>query len=148
MTDTLTQTAQIETSKIETPKIETKGGLTPYLQLSNATEAAAFYEKAFGATTVFAFPPDEQGRTMHVHLHLNGSSLMLSDAFPEQGHPHRTPQGYTLTLQVDDADAWAKRALAAGCAETLPVQDMFWGDRYGQLTDPYGVVWAVNQPKA
>ena len=140
MTETLTQP--------HAPKVETKGGLNPYLQLSNATEAAAFYEKAFGAQTVFAYPQDEKGRTMHVHLHVNGSSLMLSDAFPEHGHPHQDPQGYNLTLQVDDADAWAKRALAAGCTEILPVQDMFWGDRYGQMRDPYGVLWAVNQPLA
>lgn len=128
------------------PKVPVLGGLTPYLQVSNARAAADFYKAAFAATEVFAYPPDETGKTMHIHLHVNGSSLMLSDPYPEQGHPHQDPQGYNLTLQVEDADAWADRAWTAGATVVLPVQDMFWGDRYGQLKDPFGVLWAINQP--
>jgi PhnB protein len=122
------------------------GGLTPYLQVDGASAASEFYQQAFGAEEVFRYPVDEQGRTMHIHLHINGSSLMLSDSFPEHGHAAETPQGYNLTLQVGDADAAAKRAIEAGATEVLPVQDMFWGDRYGQLRDPFGVLWAINQP--
>ena len=128
------------------PKVPVLGGLTPYLQVSDARAAAEFYKAAFAATEVFAYPPNEDGKTMHIHLHVNGSSLMLSDPFPEHGHPHQDPQGYNLTLQVDDADAWANRAVAAGAAVVMPVADMFWGDRYGQLRDPFGVLWSVNQP--
>jgi uncharacterized glyoxalase superfamily protein PhnB len=119
------------------------GGVAPYLTVSNATAAAEFYGKAFGATPVGSMPPDANGRTMHVHLYLNGGSLMLSDAFPEHGHPLQPPQGYTLHLQVDDVDAWWKRATAAGAEVVLPLQLMFWGDRYGQLRDPFGVNWSL-----
>ena len=123
------------------------GGLTPYLQVSDANAASAFYQRAFGAVEVGKHPPDEQGRTMHIHLHVNGSSLMLSDPFPEHGHGPETPQAFNLTLHVKDIDNQFKRAIDAGATEVLAVQDMFWGDRYGQLRDPYGVLWSMNQPK-
>ena len=83
---------------------------------------------------------------MHIHLYVNGSSLMLGDAYPEHGCPHENPAGYNLTLMVEDADAWANRAVAAGATVAMPVQDMFWGDRYGQVRDPQGVLWSFNQP--
>ncbi|MFC7539839.1 VOC family protein [Siccirubricoccus deserti] len=118
------------------------GGVAPYLTLSNAS-AAEFYERAFGAETVARIPPDDSGRTMHIHLYINGGSVMLSDAFPEHGHPLRPPQGYALHLQVKDVDAWWRRATAAGAVVVLPLQLMFWGDRYGQLRDPYGVSWSL-----
>lgn len=124
------------------------GGLTPYLQLDGALKAAEFYQKAFGAKQVFAVPPDEQGRTMHVHLYVNGSSLMISDFYPEHGHPVKAPQGCTMQLHLDndDIDKWWQRALAAGCEVGMPLQVMFWGDRWGQLRDPFGVEWAMNAP--
>ena len=78
------------------------GGLTPYLEVEGAFKAAEFYEKAFGAKRIFAYPPNEQGRTMHIHLHVNGSTLMLGDAFPEHGHPHQPAAGYTLQLHLTD----------------------------------------------
>ena len=85
---------------------------------------------------------------MHVHLYINGSSLMMGDAYPEHGHALQEPQAFNLTLQVDDIDVWWKRAVDAGAEVVMPVADMFWGDRYGQLRDPFGVLWAMNQPKA
>ncbi len=124
-----------------------KGGLCPYLTMPNATEAARFYEKAFGAETVFAYPPDDQGRTMHVHVYINGTSLMLSDPFPEHGHAFKGHEGFSLQLHVDDADTWQARATEAGCEVLMPVQDMFWGDRWGQSKDPFGVIWAFNQAR-
>ncbi len=128
--------------------VKVLGGVVPYLSVSNATEAAAFYEKAFGAREMFRYPVDEKGRTMHIHLHLNGGSLMLSDAYPEHGHPLKTPQAFTLHLKVDDVDAaWAK-ATEAGAKVVLPLQKMFWGDRYGQLRDPFGVLWSMGAPDA
>lgn len=130
------------------PRAEVLGGLTPYLQVDGAFKAADFYKKAFGAEQVFAYPPDEQGRTMHIHLHINGSTLMLGDAYPEHGHPHKAAQGYTLQLHLDDGDIdeWWQRAVDAGCEVVTPLQVMFWGDRWGQLNDPFGVAWAMNAP--
>jgi PhnB protein len=128
---------------------DVKGGVAPYLSVDGAGAAAAFYVKAFGATLAFQQPPDEKGRTMHIHLYINGGSLMLSDGFPEHGRPHEDPQGFTLHLQVDAIDAWWTRAVDAGAEVVTPVQLMFWGDRYGQLRDPFGVSWSMGQtPKA
>lgn len=124
------------------------GGMTPYISVDGALKAADFYRKAFAARQVFAYPPDEQGRTMHVHLHVNGSTLMLSDFFPEHGHPVVRPQGYTLQLHLvdGDIDSWWQRAVDAGCTVVNPLQVMFWGDRWGLLRDPFGVDWAMNAP--
>jgi len=121
-------------------------GLVPYLSVDGAFKAAEFYKAAFGAEQVFAYPPDEQGRTMHIHLYINGSSMMLGDGYPEHGHPAEKAQGYTLQLIVDDIDAWWDRAVKAGCEVVVPLQVMFWGDRWGQLKDPFGIAWAMNAP--
>lgn len=126
---------------------EVKGGVVAYLQLDGALKAAELYARAFGAVTVGVHPPDEQGRTVHVHLHLNDGSLMLSDPFPEHDGALAAPGGFSLMLPVGDADAWHDRAVAAGCASVLPPQDMFWGDRYAQVRDPFGVLWAFNQAR-
>jgi uncharacterized glyoxalase superfamily protein PhnB len=123
-----------------------KGGLVAYLTVDGATSAASFYEKAFAAEKANLIPVDDRGRTMHVHLYINGSSLMLSDAYPEHGHPLREQSGYSLTLMVQDVDAWFDRAVKAGCTGTTPPADMFWGDRYASLKDPFGVVWGINGP--
>lgn len=122
---------------------EVLGGVAPYLAVSDAGGAAEFYKRAFGAREVNRMPPDEKGRMMHIHLVVNGGSLMLSDAFPEYGHPLKTPQAFTLHLQVDDVDAWWNRAVEAGAEILHPLQRMFWGDRYGQLRDPFGVAWSL-----
>ena len=126
---------------------EVKGGAVVYLQVDGATKAAAFYERAFGARIVAAHPVDDQGRTMHIHLHVNGSSLMLGDFYPEHGHPKVAPQGFSVVLPVDDIDAWWARAVEAGAQVTMPVSVMFWGDRHGQLRDAFGVTWGLNETK-
>ncbi|CAN7525537.1 VOC family protein [Rhizobium sp. LjRoot258] len=133
-----------ETGTMKMPPV--KNGLLPYITVDGALKAAEFYKRAFGAEEAFVVPVDENGRTMHVHLYINGSSLMLCDAYPEHGHPFETHQGFTLQLVVDDIDFWWDRAVAAGAEVILPVQLMFWGDRYGQLRDPFGVLWAMNAP--
>jgi uncharacterized glyoxalase superfamily protein PhnB len=120
------------------------GGVAPYLNVDGAGKAADFYVKALGATEVNRMPPDEKGRYMHIHLMVNGGSLMLADAFPDHGHPLETPGAFTLHLQVDDADACWKRAVDAGAEPLMPVTDMFWGDRYGQFRDPFGIRWSVG----
>jgi PhnB protein len=129
-------------------KPEVLGGVAPYLSIGDAGGAAAFYKRAFGAREVNRMPPDDRGRTMHIHLVVNGGSLMLSDPFPEHGHPLKTPQAFTLHLQVDDVDAWWDRAVEAGAEVVMPVAEMFWGDRYGQLRDPYGVSWSLATSRA
>lgn len=134
-------------SEAQAPQPEVKGGLTAYLQVDGAMKAADFYKRAFGAELAGAHPPDDKGRTMHVHLYVNGSSLMLADAYPDYGHPLEKPQGFTMTLHVNDIDAWWKRAIDAGAASVMPISDMFWGARYAQLRDPFGVLWALNQPQ-
>jgi PhnB protein len=126
--------------------VEVKGGVVAYLMLDGAMKAAEFYQRAFGATIAAAYPPDDQGRTMHVHLYINGSSVMLSDPFPEQGCGLEAPQGFTMTLMVKDIDADYDRAVKAGATAVMPPTDMFWGDRYGQMKDPFGVTWAMNAP--
>ena len=124
------------------------GGLTPYLAVDGAMKAAEFYRKAFGAEQVFIVPPDEQGRTMHVHLYVNGSSLMLGDFYPEHGHAKEPVQACTMQLHLtaDNIDEWWQRATDAGCEVENPLQLMFWGDRWGSLRDPFGVHWAMNAP--
>ena len=68
---------------------------------------------------------------------------MLADAFPDHGHPLETPGAFMLHLQVDDVDAWWKCAVEAGAEVLMPVSEMFWGDRYGQLRDPFGIKWSI-----
>jgi PhnB protein len=126
---------------------QTRGGLIAYLQVDGATRAAEFYSRAFGAEVAAAHPVDDKGRTMHVHVYINGTSLMMGDAYPEHGQPLQKAQGFSLMLPVNDIDSWWKRAIEAGCESVMPVQEMFWGDRYGQLRDPFGVLWALNQGK-
>ena len=70
---------------------------------------------------------------MHVHLYINGSSIMLNDAYPEHGHPSQAPQGFSLVIVTDDIDAEWQRAVDAGATIVMPVTEMFWGDRFGQL---------------
>ncbi len=124
------------------------GGLTPYLAVDGADKAAEFYTRAFGAKEITRYPVDEKGRTMHIHLHVNGSSLMLGDFYPEHGHGYQKPQAFNLTYHSKDIDADWKRAVDAGAEVVMPVQEMFWGDRYGQLRDPFGVAWSLNQAAA
>jgi len=119
---------------------EVKEGVIAYLQLDGAMKAAEFYQRALGAKLLHALQVDDKGRTMHVHLQINGSSVMLCDGYPESGHPTQKPQGFHLMLDVDDIDAWWQRAADAGAEVVLPVAEVFWGASYGQLRDPFGVV--------
>jgi PhnB protein len=135
-------------------------GVTPHLTILDRRghEAVKFYKAAFAATE--AMPPHLAGavpgmaegddRIMHAHLKINGGSLMLNDAFPEftQGDAdHQAiPAHTTLHLQVDDADAWFERAVAAGATISMPLANQFWGDRYGQVKDPFGHSWSIGGP--
>ncbi|HEX5935916.1 MAG TPA: VOC family protein [Pseudorhizobium sp.] len=132
------------TTQQEPPPV--KGGIVAYLQVDGAMKAAEFYKQAFGAVFAGAYPPDDQGRTMHVHVYINGGSLMLCDPYPDYGYPWEKPQGFTVMLPVEGIDFWWKRAVDAGMEVVTDLQVMFWGDRYGQLRDPFGVLWAMNEP--
>lgn len=139
-----------ETSTIQIAPGETgepRGGVISYLMVDGAAKAAAFYEKAFGAKEVARHPVDDKGRTMYLHLYINGGSLMMSDPYPEYGQPATKPAGVTLTLCVGDVDFWWTRACGAeGMEVVMPLEKMFWGDRYGQLRDPFGFNWAIVGP--
>ena len=133
---------------MEQPKIPVKGGVVAYLCVEGAQKASDFYQKAFAAKQMHIYPPDEKGRTMHVHLYINDASVMLSDPFPEHGCGYEPAAGIGLMFPVADVDAWYKRAVEAGCTGLMPPDDMFWGDRYAQAKDPFGVTWSFVGPKS
>ncbi len=123
-------------------------GIIPYLALDHAQDAIAFYRRAFGALMhggVALMPGTE--RVANVSLVINGGVMMLSDTFPDMGQPAaRGGRGFTMQLVVDDGDFWWNRAVEAGCEIVTPFAKQFWGDRYGQLRDPFGIDWAMNEP--
>lgn len=123
--------------------------VTPYLAIKNAARALTFYQQAFGATETYRLTmPD--GRIGHAEIRLGDSLVMLSDEFPEYGGRAPDTLGgspVSLHLYVDDVDAFVKRALAAGATERKPVTDQFYGDRSGQLEDPFGHLWWVATHK-
>ncbi|HXG99779.1 MAG TPA: VOC family protein [Sphingomicrobium sp.] len=124
-------------------------GLTPHLAIRDgrAAEAIDFYKAAFGAEERMRMPADDGKRLMHAHLMINHASLMLADDFPEySGRQAGPPEGVTLHLQVIDADAAWNRAIEAGASATMELADQFWGDRYGQLSDPFGHRWSIGAP--
>ncbi|OYY69110.1 glyoxalase/bleomycin resistance/extradiol dioxygenase family protein [Sphingomonas sp. 28-63-12] len=129
-------------------------GLTPHITIAGnrAAEAIAFYVAAFGATEHERLLADDGQRLMHADVLINGGLLMLNDDFPEYHGPADVgagpPSGVTLHLQVDDADAWFARAVQAGARVKMPLADQFWGDRYGQVVDPFGYVWSIGAPIA
>lgn len=128
------------------------GGLTPHIVIRDRCAVAAidFYKAAFAAEELSRKLADDGQRIMHAHLRVNGASLMLNDEFPKFHGPGATlegpPAGTVLHLQIDNVDAWFDRAVAAGCTPRMPPQDMFWGDRYGHVGDPFGHVWSIASP--
>lgn len=119
--------------------------VTPHLCCGGAAKAIEFYQKAFNATEIMRVPTPD-GKLMHAAIKIGDSIVMLNDEFPEWGglgplSLKGTP--VTIHLCVTDVDAFAKRAIEAGAKVILPVQDMFWGDRYGVLEDPFGHRWSV-----
>ena len=127
---------------------ERSGGITPHITIRDkkAAEAIDFYKKAFGAEELMRHPTDD-GRLMHASLKINGGHLMLNDDFPEHmGGPSQPAASFVLHLNVPDADAAWKRALDAGAEVRFELADQFWGDRYGQVKDPYGFIWSIGMP--
>jgi PhnB protein len=123
--------------------------LTPHLVCAGAADAIEFYKKAFNAVELVRLP-GPQGRLMHASLRIGDSTLMLVDEMPEHGAlGPKALKGspVTIHLYVENADATVEQAVAAGAKVTMPVADMFWGDRYGQLEDPFGHRWSVATHK-
>jgi PhnB protein len=126
------------------------GGVTAHLTIrdNRGHEAIEFYKAAFGAESAMdPYLAEDRKRIMHAHLLINGGHLMLNDDFPEYHGAASAPGSLTLHLQVTDADAAWNRAISAGATETMPLADQFWGDRYGQLKDPFGFTWSIGAPK-
>jgi PhnB protein len=119
--------------------------ITPHLVCAGADAAIEFYKKAFAAKEAMRLPgPD--GKLMHARLEIGDSSVMLVDENPMWNSlGPKTLKGtpVTIHLYVKDADAVAKRAADAGAKVTMPVQEMFWGDRYGVVEDPFGHQWSI-----
>lgn len=120
--------------------------ITPHLVCANAVEAIQFYKKAFGAVAVMAPMLTPDGKVMHASLRVGDSIIMMAEEFPEWGSlGPKALKGTSVTLHlyVPDADASFARAVKAGATVKMPLQDMFWGDRYGTVEDPYGHNWAI-----
>jgi PhnB protein len=125
------------------------GGITAHLTIRDgrAADAIDFYNRAFGAQEIGRHMADDGKRIMHAHLKINGGSLMLNDEFPEFMSAPATPPGsLVLHLQVPDADAAWEKATGAGAQVRFPMKDQFWGDRYGQVEDPFGFTWSIGAP--
>jgi uncharacterized glyoxalase superfamily protein PhnB len=125
------------------------GTVSPYLIVKDANKAIEFYKKAFGAEEKDRMSgPD--GKVMHAELRIGETVLMLADEFPEQqcyspAHFKGTP--VMLFMYVPDVDKAFEKATTAGATVQMPVTDMFWGDRYGQVVDPFGHKWSLATHK-
>lgn len=120
--------------------------VTPYLVVKGAADAIDFYKKAFGAKELSRNIDDRNGRVMNAQIRIGDSIIMLNDEYPEfgsfaPGGDDKPPA--SLHLYVDDADRFFENAVAAGGTVTMPLSDVFWGDRYGQLKDPFGHTWSI-----
>ena len=131
--------------------INVEPAVIPHLVVDDAAAAIDFYVKAFGAEEIGRVPgPD--GRLIHAAVKINGFTVMLNDDFPEMcGGKSMTPKSLggtpvTIHLTVTDVDAKFQRAVDAGATVVMPLEDQFWGDRYGVLADPFGHNWSLGQP--
>ena len=121
--------------------------ISAHIVVQDAGRAATFYREAFGAEELERIPTPD-GRIMSLQLRVAGSVLHVADEFPEMGVLAPPSIGGTpvvLALDVADADAVVARAVAAGAEVRQPVQDMFWGDRHGQIEDPFGHRWNISR---
>jgi PhnB protein len=123
---------------------------TPYLIIKGAAEALDFYKKAFSASELFRMADPKSNHIGHAEIKIGDSPIMLADEYPDMGFRSPKTLGGTpvsLMLYVEDVDAAAKQALAAGAKVIRPVQDQFYGDRSGTFEDPFGHVWTLATHK-
>ena len=126
------------------PIPEGYNSVTPYLIVDDAKRAIEFYKTAFGAEEKFRLPMGD--KIGHAEIKIGDSFVMLADEFPDMGHLGPKARGgptSSIVLYVEDVDTAFKQALGAGAKEDRPVQDQFWGDRMGTLTDPFGHQWSL-----
>jgi len=123
----------------------------PHLAVSDGLAALEFYKSVFGAEEGDRMMAPDGKRLMHGEIIIDGHKCFLSDEFgAEEGGTVKTPQSLggtcvRITLMVDDADALVERAVASGARVLMPLQDLFWGARYGKIVDPFGHEWGINQ---
>ena len=119
--------------------------ITPHITLRNAAQAIDFYKNAFGAEELGrSLTPD--GKIMHAAIRIGDSLIMMNDEFPNMGCSSAETLGgtnITLHIQTEDVDSLFDRAVKAGAKATMPVANQFWGDRYGQVVDPFGQRWSL-----
>ena len=119
--------------------------ITAHLSVREASKAIEFYQKAFGAQLLFVHKmPD--GKVMHATLKIGDSKLMLADEWPGSTPAPQTLGGSPVILNIygENVDALWSNAVAAGAKVTMPLANQFWGDRYGQVVDPFGHTWALG----
>jgi len=120
--------------------------VTPHLICAGAADAIEFYKTAFGATELSRMPgPD--GKVMHASIRIGNSVIMLNDEMPDWGTVGpKALKGSPVTvhLYVENADEVFDKAVRAGAKVTMPLDDMFWGDRYGKVEDPFGHQWSIG----
>ena len=134
-------------TKAKNPIPEGLHSITPHLVVKGAAQAIDFYKKAFGAVERSRFP-GPNGKIMHASIKIGDSTIHLNDEMPGmEGGITAGASSVVLQLYVPDCDATFKQAIAAGAKETMPLADQFWGDRYGQLKDPFGQIWAIGTHK-
>jgi PhnB protein len=139
---------------------KTEKQVVPYLTVNNGVGAIAFYKKGLAAKEIMKMPAEDGKRLMHAQLEINGHAVYLSDDFPEHsGGKARTPDklggtpvGMFIQLEAPkEVDQWMARAAKAGATVTMPAADMFWGDRFGVVVDPFGHSWqfgaTIPKPK-
>jgi uncharacterized glyoxalase superfamily protein PhnB len=120
--------------------------VTPHLICKGAAKAIDFYTKAFGATEIYRMPMPDGTTLMHAMIQIGNSFIMLADEFPDYGcfgPSHYNGTGVVIHLYVNDTDAFFNKAVKAGATSLMPPTDMFWGDRYGKLKDPFGHEWSI-----
>jgi PhnB protein len=131
--------------------IEVQPAVSPHLTVDDAAAAIDFYVNAFDAVELGRVPGPE-GKLIHAALQINGSTVLLNDDFPEMSDGKSiTPKALggtpvTIHLTVTDVDKKFQQALDAGATAVHPLEDAFWGDRYGVLADPFGHHWSLGQP--
>lgn len=152
--DELERRAAMSTTGVAASKVkavpEGYRTVTPYLRVKGAVQAIEFYKHAFGATEVMRLAQPD-GRIGHAEIKIGDSIVMLSDEFPDYSHDSLSPQSLggspvDIHFYVEDVDAWANRAIAAGAKALVPVADQDYGERHGRLEDPFGHHWSISTP--
>lgn len=132
--------------------IDVQPSVSPMLTVGDGAAAIDFYVKAFDAEELGRVPGPDGKKLYHAALRINGSLVMLNDDFPEMSDgksltpPALGGSPVSIHLTVTDVDAKFQKAVDAGATVVMPLEDAFWGDRYGELVDPFGHRWSMGQP--